>query len=708
MMCKRLVLVLVLLCSVVGFVQAKTIVWVSRDSQDNAWMEWLASEGYTLDKVTIGANRVPTEDETNRMNAADLVIVSRRTDSAQLGDGPAKRTAWNNITTPIILNSAHLARSNRWAWINNSSDPDSVGQAHVVLDATDPVFAHLPIEENQAYALYAGNANVVAHNITNYNGNGTLITHRQDATNPRLYITRFAPGVEFYTGSGYAPAAERLYFPAAEFSPNFTDLGKAVYLNAVYHLTGATFNRPPFVIGAGDHIIDLGTEFVLNGVVTDDGGVENLTAMWSQVSGPGTASFGDASSPATTVTFDVKGTYVLELSAHDGEREATTTSTFYVRDPADNRLLSHWDFEGLPDPNILVDIVGGFNGVFYHDLAGQEPNVVAGHMSSTAVNFGSQQYWEVPGTTGNVDPNYTSTETGLTVAVWAKIESSPVTGAPMLIGYDLGGWRFQTNVGRWNLVQTGVGGAPQREVSSLRGAFRPEWQHVVGVFDGVNSQLGIYIDGILDNTQNVPSGYRIASGTMPLQIGNRADAARPWPGMVDDIRVYNYPLTDAEIALLAAQGDKAPYLTAGDDQVVFFKGEPVQLNATLLIDDGMPNPLTLNWSVQSVPFGTDPEDVTFSDPTIVNPFVMFPPEQGLYVLKLTGDDGIRQVEDTLTITLSTPTCADVLADGLAIPGDLSGPEGVPDCVVDIHDFVVFAASWLRCNNPADVTCEWPY
>ena len=29
--------------------------------------------------------------------------------------------------------------------------------------------------------------------------------------------------------------------------------------------------------------------------------------------------------------------------------------------------------------------------------------------------------------------------------------------------------------------------------------------------------------------------------------------------------------------------------------------------------------------------------------------------------------------------------------------DVSGPEGAPDCVVDIYDLVELAGGWLKCN-----------
>lgn len=38
----------------------------------------------------------------------------------------------------------------------------------------------------------------------------------------------------------------------------------------------------------------------------------------------------------------------------------------------------------------------------------------------------------------------------------------------------------------------------------------------------------------------------------------------------------------------------------------------------------------------------------------------------------------------------------------AIPGDLSGPIGIPDCVINIYDLASFASNWLKCTN-SDVT-----
>jgi len=45
----------------------------------------------------------------------------------------------------------------------------------------------------------------------------------------------------------------------------------------------------------------------------------------------------------------------------------------------------------------------------------------------------------------------------------------------------------------------------------------------------------------------------------------------------------------------------------------------------------------------------------------------------------------------------------ILAEG-AMPGDISGPEGKPDCYVDFFDFAAMADVWLECNHPGDPSC----
>ena len=78
-------------------------------------------------------------------------------------------------------------------------------------------------------------------------------------------------------------------------------------------------NQPPVVNAGPDQTVRAGSPLTLGGTATDDGLPTGsaLTSVWTKVSGPGTVTFGDANSPATTATFGIEGTYVLRLSAND-------------------------------------------------------------------------------------------------------------------------------------------------------------------------------------------------------------------------------------------------------------------------------------------------------------------------------------------------------------------------------------------------------
>ncbi len=82
-------------------------------------------------------------------------------------------------------------------------------------------------------------------------------------------------------------------------------------------------NLAPVVNAGPDQQITLPDDFIsLEGVVTDDGFPDppgQVTTTWEMVSGPAPLFFDNASSTSTYVTFTDAGTYVLRLSAGDGD-----------------------------------------------------------------------------------------------------------------------------------------------------------------------------------------------------------------------------------------------------------------------------------------------------------------------------------------------------------------------------------------------------
>ena len=85
-------------------------------------------------------------------------------------------------------------------------------------------------------------------------------------------------------------------------------------------------------------VVGVTNAFTLRGRVTDDGlpnPPAGFTTVWSKLRGPGTVTFGNAAATNTTARFSTNGTYVLQLSANDGELTAsdTVTVTVLAQDP---------------------------------------------------------------------------------------------------------------------------------------------------------------------------------------------------------------------------------------------------------------------------------------------------------------------------------------------------------------------------------------
>lgn len=97
---------------------------------------------------------------------------------------------------------------------------------------------------------------------------------------------------------------------------------------------GVPVNSAPYVNAGPDATVNL-TEMPLQlaGAVFDDGlPFDTLIVDWSQASGPGTAFFSDPGLADADVDFDVPGTYVLQLTADDGEYLTSDTVTVLVTD----------------------------------------------------------------------------------------------------------------------------------------------------------------------------------------------------------------------------------------------------------------------------------------------------------------------------------------------------------------------------------------
>jgi hypothetical protein len=69
------------------------------------------------------------------------------------------------------------------------------------------------------------------------------------------------------------------------------------------------------------------------------------------------------------------------------------------------------------------------------------------------------------------------------------------------------------------------------------------WSHLAATYDG--TMLRLYVNGV--QTASIAQTGSIATSTNPLQIGGDNIFGQYFQGLIDEVRVYNRPLSQAEI-----------------------------------------------------------------------------------------------------------------------------------------------------------------
>jgi hypothetical protein len=71
------------------------------------------------------------------------------------------------------------------------------------------------------------------------------------------------------------------------------------------------------------------------------------------------------------------------------------------------------------------------------------------------------------------------------------------------------------------------------------------WNYVVFTYDGVTESL--YLNGVLDSSVAAATAF-LCQAAVPVNIGMETGAFLPFNGMLDDIQIYNWPLSAAGIS----------------------------------------------------------------------------------------------------------------------------------------------------------------
>ncbi len=388
------------------------------------------------------------------------------------------------------------------------------------------------------------------------------------------------------------------------------------------HFSGTLPNDPPVVDAGVDQTIELPADVLLDASVSDDGlpidpGV--LSILWTKESGPGSVVFANENSIDTTASFSSDGTYVLRLTASDGE------------------------FAVFDEVTITVD-----------------PNPVN---MPPAVDAGADFAIELP---NDASLDATVTDDGLTTltTTWSVVAGPGTVNFADVGAVDTTASFSADGVYTLRLTADDTEFVVADDVVVTVDPESPNVAPTVnaGPDDAVELPSAVSLDGtVSDDGKGIPPGTLVTTwsavdgpGTVMFGDENAVDTTASFSAdgvytlrlTADDGEFA--PFDDVVITVAPEPPNAPPSVNAGSDVTIELP-DVANLDGTVT-DDGRPLPpsLTTAWTLVNGP-GT----VTFGDENAVDTTASFSTD-GAYTLRLTADDGEFAPFDEVIVTVEPP------------------------------------------------------
>ncbi|MCC6746652.1 MAG: hypothetical protein IT371_03275 [Deltaproteobacteria bacterium] len=304
---------------------------------------------------------------------------------------------------------------------------------------------------------------------------------------------------------------------------------------------GPAANQAPVVNAGSDASAQLPSATLrLAGAASDDGRpTGTLTTTWSVSSAPagGSAVFSNAGLLDATVTFGAAGTYVLRLAASDGALTShdELTVTVHLAGSGGGTLTpsAHWPFES----GSVADVISGCADC---QNRGATP-LSAGKVGGAFDLDGVSSYLDLAA------QSRLEGRSAFTFVAWIKPAFGTTASrrhhlladgdAIQLFYLDATrGWRgaVRTPTGTYRVDATGASWTAET------------WHQVALVFS--SSGLSIYFDGVRRATR-ASSGAAVTHN-LHVSLGRSGAGGDYFDGAVDEVKIFDRALTDAEVASL--------------------------------------------------------------------------------------------------------------------------------------------------------------
>ncbi|MBL0258126.1 MAG: LamG domain-containing protein [Bacteroidetes bacterium] len=142
---------------------------------------------------------------------------------------------------------------------------------------------------------------------------------------------------------------------------------------------------------------------------------------------------------------------------------------------------------------------------------------------------------------------------------------------------------------------------PASGIQSATSLADSAWYFLVGVWDSTGLH-SLYINGVLDTSQIFPAFNTINnSSTTDLRIGTEDSTYRAFKGKIDDVRIYNRPLSAQEVMILWNEGASSSVSISATSSTIC-QGESISFTATS--SSGGSNPV-YEWMINGQVTGTN-------------------------------------------------------------------------------------------------------
>ena len=215
-------------------------------------------------------------------------------------------------------------------------------------------------------------------------------------------------------------------------------------------------------------------------------------------------------------------------------------------------LIAYWPFDGD-----LKDGVGDSHG----EAMGSEDIAYGSGKFGEGIDLdGVDQFVQTPAE--NEEMFDFQDGTGFSISAWFSVNEFSKSWQALIAKGEGNRWRIHRRGGESILTGNGGNGDVPGGTGEVTDG---ELHHIVLVSDPENDEVRLYSDGELASSNNGPA---IQSNENPMMIGENPDARnRTWSGIIDDVGIWDRPITEAEIATIWNGGDGTALVTAGGGMV---------------------------------------------------------------------------------------------------------------------------------------------